>query len=255
MIDCHLHLQPNIGLEEISTVFNRYNIKTGLISNLEPATTTQELITLNKKVLTLCQQGANLYCLFFCEVSTCSFTNEVGVFILNNLDFIKGLKIHPSGCQISVLDIRYHNYFEFAIKHRLPVMIHTDETEYCNIKSIKELNIRYPDLTIIMAHMAIDSNHEEAINLIQHTNNVYGDISWVTYENVLKIMKHCSSDKILFGTDAPFDGELGFNVTPLDPNRADFKWYRKHFMHLNLDLSKLQYQDLMYENAKRLFNL
>jgi predicted TIM-barrel fold metal-dependent hydrolase len=64
----------------------------------------------------------------------------------------------------------------------------------------------FPELKFVMVHMGMDSDNSEAIALIKETSNIYGDTCVVKHKNVIKAIKECGADKILFGTDSIVNG-------------------------------------------------
>jgi predicted TIM-barrel fold metal-dependent hydrolase len=52
----------------------------------------------------------------------------------------------------------------------------------------------------------MDSDNSEALSLAGNSPNIYGDTCVVRHENIIKAIKECGSDKILFGTDSIVNG-------------------------------------------------
>lgn len=107
---------------------------------------------------------------------------------------------------------------EFAIEHHVPIVIHSfhkyqnqlpDESTGVHVANLAE---RYPEATLIMAHLGGDAYH--GLKYIRNRKNVWTDISGSNFRNgdVEYTVKIVGEDRILFGTDAfhmPFHTNIG----------------------------------------------
>lgn len=153
-----------------------------------------------------------------------------------------GLKLHPDfqGYYVndSSMDIVYS-----AIEGKMPVLVHAGD-QSCEFSSPKRLaNVldRYPNLTVIAAHLGGYSRWDDAERYIIG-RNCYIDTSsslWaLPPEKAVDIIRRHGVDRVLFGTDYPLVShieELG-------------RFYA-------LGLTEEENNKILFENAKRLLGL
>lgn len=129
---------------------------------------------------------------------------------------LQGLKIGPVYQAVHPLDPRAEPVFARAEVLGLPIMWHQGTTfvrqaplACARPVDIDDVAIRHPGLRIVIAHMG----HpwiEEAIVVCRKQPNVYMDISglatrqWQLYNALRLATEYGVSDKLLFGTDHPF---------------------------------------------------
>lgn len=118
-----------------------------------------------------------------------------------------GLKFHPNEIHLPVTDEKYRPYFEYANRHKLPCMFHTqvpvdgngrlyrlpdgtlDRTKldpFGDPEAIYNAAKKYKDTPFILAHMGggWNESHDRAIDVLVDSirngdANLYADISWV----------------------------------------------------------------------------
>jgi predicted TIM-barrel fold metal-dependent hydrolase len=128
---------------------------------------------------------------------------------------IKGLKIYPP-CGFSPSEAILDNLYAVCEKHNLPVVTHGCESAYNEIQYgapeyLLDVLKRRPKLKLVYAHVGWNQFFEGAVNLLRDYENVYADISgWQTFsdEDIIEKLEYIdkkvgSTDKIMFGTDAP----------------------------------------------------
>jgi len=106
--------------------------------------------------------------------------------------------------------------WEYAAKHRLPVLLHTGTTFIdkapleCTLpRLLDEVAIRHPDVKIILAHLSHPYEGECVVTIRKHPN-VYADCSalhyrpFQLYHSLMLVQEYGVWDKVLFGTDYPF---------------------------------------------------
>ena len=106
---------------------------------------------------------------------------------------------------------------------------------------------KYKNVNFIMGHMGLETDNKEAIELIGKLPNLYGDTAWVDPKHVIEMIRKYGSDKILFGTDNPIDGI----DTYAHPTVCSI-YLSNRFKQ---ELSKVDYENIMFRNAIKLFNL
>lgn len=162
---------------------------------------------------------------------------------------IKGIKLHPDYVGIEIDDERNAPLLTAASELNMPVIIHagydpvSPSKMHASPDAICRVLERYPDLTLIAAHLGGVLQWDEVIEKLCG-KNLYLDTAFccervgITVEQGKKIFEKHPHDKIIFGSDAPWASPsevLGF-------------------------LSKLGLSDetkrlVLCENAKKLLNI
>ena len=93
---------------------------------------------------------------------------------------------------------------EMAEKYELPILFHSGHPSR-DLPSLQaEIARMYPNVKIIIAHMGLHDYLWEAIIAAQGNENVYCDMSQAWPYDIKTFIKHVGPDKLLFGTDGPF---------------------------------------------------
>jgi predicted TIM-barrel fold metal-dependent hydrolase len=131
---------------------------------------------------------------------------------------LKGVKFGPIYNGVSLLDPRMVPVYEFCVKRNIPLTMHMGTTfaenapiEYGRPLDVDTIAARYPDLKMIMAHMA-HPWAEECIVVIRKRPNVYAEVSalfyrpWQFWNILVTAQEYRVNDrnKIFWGTDFPF---------------------------------------------------
>ncbi len=178
----------------------------------------------------------NIKFLFWIKANTEKFSNEVADFILANKDRFLGLKVHPFHSNMKIDDERLLPYMEFANSEKLPVAFHTVPGDGVDTKSLGELAKKFTNTNFIAVHMDMTSDNINSAKQIATVENLYGDTTWVSYENFLKVIEIAPKEKILFGTDAPISDDM-------------MSFYGKYYE--NYEEHKIIFKD----NPEKVFNL
>ncbi len=117
-----------------------------------------------------------------------------------------GFKFHPFHSRMPLDHPLWEPYFEFAEKYSWSVVVHTAIDEFSQPGLVKRWAERYPNVPIILVHMGLYTDHEEAVRMVTHYSNVFGDTTWVAEERIWSILERCGGEKILFGSDALVGG-------------------------------------------------
>ncbi len=115
-----------------------------------------------------------------------------------------GFKILCDYWRTPVTDPRFNSMWNYANKHRLPILVHTWEGPYDSPALLKDIVKRYPDASFLLAHGGGgDNGRHEAEEIAKDNPNVY--IEWcgtfcssIPFEETLAKV---GSKKIIFGTD------------------------------------------------------
>jgi predicted TIM-barrel fold metal-dependent hydrolase len=129
---------------------------------------------------------------------------------------LRGIKLLPMYAGFSPDDTSLDPLWDYATRHRLPVLLHTGTTfvaqarlDYTLPRLIDRVAIRFPDVKIIMAHLSHPYESECVVTIRKHPN-VYADISalhyrpFQFYHSLMLVQEYGVWNKLLFGTDYPF---------------------------------------------------
>lgn len=185
--------------------------------------------------------GGRLFLSFWCKPAT---EDAFGVyeFIRDNRVFVKGLKLHPFYSNLPLEDKRYAPFLEIAAELTLPVSVHTANEGLSDPHQLLALAKRYPTVPFIMVHMGLCTDNEEAIECLPQAENLFGDTTWVPLDKVRKALGLCGSTKLLFGSDAPVDGDKSYV-------------FYEELLKLYREAPEGVWADLMYRNARALFGV
>lgn len=129
---------------------------------------------------------------------------------------LKGVKLLPmyAGFRPNQRELDY--FWEYVARHRLPVILHTGTTFIdkapleCTLpRHVDEVAIRFPQVKIVMAHLAHPFEGECVATIRKH-RNVYADCSalhyrpFQLYHSLMLVQEYGVWDKVLFGSDYPF---------------------------------------------------
>ena len=106
--------------------------------------------------------------------------------------------------------------WQYATKHRLPVLLHTGTTFVaqapleCTLpRHLDTVATRFPEVRIIMAHLGHPYEGEAVVTARKHPH-VFCDLSalhyrpFQLYHSLMLVQEYGVWDKVLFGTDYPF---------------------------------------------------
>jgi glutamate-1-semialdehyde 2,1-aminomutase len=169
---------------------------------------------------------------------------------------------------------------KLADAHSSIVMLHLVKNKSIadpdNIKEIREMCTRYPQIKLILAHAArsFHAPHaKEGIKKLRGLDNIWFDFSGICeHEALLEILKEFGPRKLMWGSDFPVSQIRGKSVTVgdgfvwLDENFC--RWEKAAFTHPVLvgieslramqlvaeefGLNEADIQDIFFENARRL---
>ena len=156
---------------------------------------------------------------------------------------LKGLKLHPDMQTCQSDDERLFPVYEACCEFGLPVLIHCGDKvrDYSHPRHLRRAIDRFPELTVIAAHLGGWSHWDEAFEYLGPTN-CYLDISSCTMflppDEVATYIRAFGAHRALFGTDFPV-----WNPT------TEVNTF------LALDLSDDEKEMVAYKNAERLLGV
>lgn len=156
---------------------------------------------------------------------------------------LKGVKLHPDIQKFKMDDHRMLKIYELC-EGRLPILMHTGDHrfDYSNPNRMKPILDIYKNLTVIGAHFGGWSVWDDAVEQLSGYENFYVDCSSTFYamspEKAKELITAYGTDKVLFGTDYPMW---------LPENEIE--------MFMKIDLTEQEREDILYNNAAKLFNI
>jgi predicted TIM-barrel fold metal-dependent hydrolase len=259
IVDSHLHigniLDFNLTEEETIAGMEKYGVDYGIVSCLESSEFDHNFNQLppevqvsqkdsNRRTLNFVQNNPQrLQAQFWIKANLEGYDDWIAEFLVTNQEYFCGLKMHPFHSMLKPTSKKVKPYLELAEQLEFPVAIHTAGDKYSDPEHVYQLAQDYPNLNFIMVHMGLGTDNQKAISLIEKLPNLYGDTTWVEPESVLDAIEKCGSHKIIFGTDAPIDGV------------DTYKSYFDLIEILKTELSAVEYQNIMFKNAIKLFDL
>lgn len=156
---------------------------------------------------------------------------------------IKGVKFHPSICQMKVNHEDFEIFVEYTSLFKIPMLIHCGRHHISHISYIVDVAKKHPEGIFIAAHMGGNASDliEESLNILkkEKLQNLYLDTSAnklpFLIENAVEMI---GSEKLLFGSDEPY---------------ADVRM-SKYCIEIS-NITEKQKKDILYDNARKLFKL
>ncbi len=151
-----------------------------------------------------------------------------------------GVKLHPDMQTTDADDSKLFPLYEQLAAREMPVFLHCgdEHRDHSHPRRVRAVIDRFPELTIIAAHLGGWSHWDEALSLLQDTN-CYLDLSscqmFLPPERFLSYIRAFGSKRLLFGTDFPI-------WDPADEVAAI----------RNLPLTQEERDDIFWRNAEKL---
>jgi predicted TIM-barrel fold metal-dependent hydrolase len=262
IIDCHTHIGTILTFDMpevmLLTSMDKYHIDYALVSNIEgsevdgnlqPIPPEQQFSqrAVNQKTLDLARAHPDrLGALLWIKPVTEGCTDEFAEMVSANRDHVFGIKVHPYLSNLPFNSPEVERYVQLAERFGLAIVTHTATDANSNPRLVSEVARKYPSVNFVLYHMGITEDSREAIDLIAETPNLYGDCCWVPPRNVLDAIKTCGSDRMLFGTDNPINGPETYD---------DHTYYQPYFGERIGELAPADFDNFMFRNAIRVFNL
>lgn len=155
---------------------------------------------------------------------------------------LKGIKLHPIFQGFVMDDERMFPIYE-QIEGRFPILMHAgdENSDATSPKRIAHLLDRFPNLTIIAAHLGGYTEWDDAQKYILG-RNLYVDTSsairFMPPERAKELIRAHGADKVLFGTDYP-----------LALHKEELEIFYK------IDLSEEEREQILWKNAYRLLDI
>lgn len=120
-------------------------------------------------------------------------------------DFFVGFKVLCDYWRVPLTDPRFNGLWQFAHRHRLPILIHTWSGPYDSPAMLKDIARKYPNAFFLLAHSGgVDDGRREAVELARHNKNVF--LEWCgSFHTTIpweETIAQIGPERVVFGTDA-----------------------------------------------------
>lgn len=268
-IDIHMHIGESLNFsmteEMVCEMIKRYKIDYCIVSNSDSVEYYHDLTPIPmdmqisqaesfKRSIRFARESevkGKVFIMPWIKPATETADDEFESLLKDNIDIVKGLKIHSYHSKTALDDERVDSYIKLARRYNLPFLIHTGGCPQADAIHVYNTAIKNPDIKFIMGHMNLGTDNKLAIDLMGKANNLYADTAWVKVESAIEIINRYGSKRIMFGSDSPIDGVATYEYN----TSGEPSMYREYFDGLEKIIGKEQYEDLMYRNAMNFFNI
>lgn len=267
IIDTHVHICNMLNFvmteEMVIEMMDKYHIDYCVVSNIDSAEYNHDLtpIPMNiqksqkasfERAIKFARANPDRIGIMPCiKPATESADATFEKMLVDNLDIVKGIKVHPYHSKTYFDSEKVEAYIKLADKYDLPVASHTGGCEEAMPIHVYNMAKKYPNVKFIMVHMGLGTDNKEAVELMAKADNLYADTTWVPVSTTMEVIRRYGSERVVFGTDSPIDG-----IDTYYYNRTgEPSLYREYFNGLEEKIGKEAYADLMYRNAMRIFKI
>ncbi len=114
------------------------------------------------------------------------------------------LKLQPQYNALNPLSARNDFFWEAALRHSLPVVVHTGSGAPFALPALYiDVAQRFPELPLILGHCGGSSYYLEAIVAAKTCPNIYLELSSLMPHHVAEVRAHVGSDRLMIGSDLP----------------------------------------------------
>ena len=236
----------------VTEIADSENIEKLLVSNLggleteglEPGNTPLlEELDANRQTMAFCQLNPKMLAAAICQVG--HSTPDSIETALTEYNF-RALRFHPYFQDISPTSEKYDPYMEIAKQYEIPCIFHAapGKSDPANIYSLAK---RHPKVKVVLYHLNLTGDCEYGIEVVQNSirkrdARLYCNTSWVPLDMVVKAIQTLGSERVMFGSDMPIDGE------------NHFRYYRGIIQTIDSIFSEEDCNNYLYETANKLFD-
>jgi predicted TIM-barrel fold metal-dependent hydrolase len=141
----------------------------------------------------------------------------------------RALKLQPQYQALNPLSPRSDFLFEAALRHKIPVIVHTGAGAPFALPSLYIMPARkFPDLTIVLGHAGGGLYAAEAVVAATVCPNIYVELSSLMPHHMREVFAHVPPSRLMIGTDVPESSEaelvkvLAYDMP--DDSRRDILW-------------------------------
>lgn len=114
------------------------------------------------------------------------------------------LKLQPQYNALNPLSKRNDFFWETALAHRLPVVVHTGSGAPFALPSLYiDVARRFPELQVVLAHAGGSSYYLEAIVAAKVCPNIRLELSSLMPHHIAEILTHVEPSRLMVGSDLP----------------------------------------------------
>ncbi len=235
IIDAHTHLGDfpvfgeSIDLSQLLDLMDQYSIEKAVVSAL-PNSLTEEAVKKHPERITGLVR-VNPHDPESPEIVEKALT-EGGM---------KGIKLNPLFNNFLPDSEVVNPVMDVAAKHKVPVLIHCGHPPWSLPWSFERLADRYPDVSIVMAHMG--HGHIVYINgaldvAEDHPNIVVDTAGMTMHTKIREAVNRLGVDRVMYGSDTPL-GHPGWEIPKVKVAGLDDE----------------QLRHVLYENALKVYNM
>lgn len=119
----------------------------------------------------------------------------------------RGIKLHPRAQSFGFGNAAAQAIFEVARDAGVPILIHAGRG-MPSMAPLADLALRYPEVSLVLAHAAIADQGMFATRLGDHPN-VFYDTSCFSGLDVVELFARVPAERIVFGSDPPYGRPIG----------------------------------------------
>lgn len=267
IIDTHVHLGNMVGFtmteEMVIQMMDKYGIDYCIISNGDSAEYNHDLTPIpmelqksqadsfERSIRFARKHPGRIGIMPWIKPATESADATLEQMIKDNLDIVKGMKVHPYHSKTFFDAECMEEYIALAEKYHLPVVSHTGGCEEASPVYVCNMAKKHKNVNFVMAHMGLGTDNSQSVALMGEADNLYADTTWVPMSTTIDVINKYGSKRVVFGSDSPIDGVDTYDHNP----KGEPSMYRKYFNEIEGIIGTEAYKDLMYRNAQKLFNI
>jgi predicted TIM-barrel fold metal-dependent hydrolase len=141
----------------------------------------------------------------------------------------RAIKLQPQYQALNPLSDRSDFFYETAVKHKLPIIVHTGSGVPFALPSLYIMPAKkFPKLPIILAHAGGSIFMAECIVAACVCQNIYIELSSLMPHHIYDVLAQVPSQRLMIGSDLPesVDAEIG-KILDMDINddaKQDLLW-------------------------------
>jgi uncharacterized protein len=125
----------------------------------------------------------------------------------------RGIKLHPRAQAFGFGDDAAESIWKVAEQAKVPILVHAGRG-MPPMDSLADLALRYPAVTLVLAHAAIADQGMFASRLRDHPNVVYDTSAFSVFDQ-LELLARVPVERIVFASDIPYGRPIGALHTAL----------------------------------------
>lgn len=119
----------------------------------------------------------------------------------------RGIKLHPRAQSFGFGNAAAAAIFEVARDARVPILIHAGRGMPA-MDALADLALRYPEVSIVLAHAAIADQGMFASRLADHPATLYDTSTFSTFD-LIELFSRVPAERIVFASDMPYGRPVG----------------------------------------------